>query len=78
MALIRKFFDLRTQKGSPVAHSPYIILRICSTVGQSIASISDLSEHIYLSALHLGKYDASSDISAMDLPTVLYILHIVW
>ena len=32
---------------------------ICSTVGQSIASISDLGEHIYLSASHLGKYDAS-------------------
>ena len=32
---------------------------ICSTVGQSIASISDLGKHIYLGASCLDKYDAS-------------------
>ena len=37
---------------------------ICSTVGRSIASMSDLGEHIFLGR-----------ISAMELPTVLYILH---
>ena len=53
MVLIRKFFfGLRTQKGSPVAHSPYII---CSAVGWSIASISDFGEAIYLGASCLSR-----------------------
>ena len=38
-----------------------------STVGRSIASIYDLGAHIYLGA--------SVIYLAMDLPTVLYILH---
>ena len=32
---------------------------IFSTVGRSIASISDLGEYIYIGASRLGKYDAS-------------------
>ena len=32
---------------------------ICSTVGQSIASVSDLGKYVSLSASRLGKYDAS-------------------
>ena len=32
---------------------------ICSTVGRSITSISNLGEHIYLGTLCLGKYDVS-------------------
>ena len=48
-----------------------------STVGQSIASISDLSG-IFPSALCTSVNMAPrSDISAIDLPTVLYIIHIV-
>ena len=31
---------------------------ICSMIGRSIASISDLGKHIYLGTSHLGKYDA--------------------
>lgn len=31
---------------------------ICSTVGQSIASISDLNARMYLGTFHLGKYGA--------------------
>ena len=97
MESIQKFFGLYTQKGSPVAHSPYNIILlyvapfagpddtlsplrwmsthlhhcratqgsladdfnfclniyiICSTVGRSIASISDLGEHIYLGPIY--------------------------
>ena len=46
-------------------HTTYVIY---STVGLSIASISDLGTHIYLDTSHLGR------ISAMDLPTILAIL----
>ena len=47
-----------------------------STVGRSIASISDLGEHIYLGAYRASvNMPPQSYISAMDLPTVLYILH---
>ena len=46
-----------------------------STVGQSIASISDLGS-IFPSALRASVNMAPrSDISAIDLPTVLYIIH---
>ena len=48
-----------------------------STVGRSIASISDLGG-IFPSALCTSVNMAPrSDISAIDLPTVLYIIHIV-
>ena len=86
MALLWRFFGLRThQKGLSVAHSPYDNYIICSTVGRSIASVSNLGEHIYLSACVCvcacvcTKVNMTPQlcISAMDLPTVLYILHIV-
>ena len=53
MVSLQKYFDLHTQKGSPVVHSPYNI--ICSTVGRSTASVSDLGEHIYFGASYLGR-----------------------
>ena len=57
MASIRKFFRPSHSKGLPVAHSPYNILYVAS-VGWSIASISNLGEHIYLGDSCLGKYAA--------------------
>ena len=49
---------------------------IYSTVGRSIASISDLGG-IFTSAVRaLANMVPRSYISAMDLPTVLYIIHI--
>ena len=49
-----------------------------STVGRSIASISNLGG-IFSSALRASANMAPwSNISAIDLPTVLYIIHMVW
>ena len=51
---------------------------ICSTIGQFIAFISDLGEHIYLGASHLSKYDASVGyISYGPSYCTIYISHIV-
>ena len=49
-----------------------------STVGRSIASISDLGG-IFTSVLHSSvNMVPQSNISAIDPPTVLYIIHTVW
>ena len=40
-------------------HNHQTIYIICSTEGQSIASIYNLSMHVYLGASRLGKYIAS-------------------
>ena len=50
---------VRPSHSEILAYCALTIQYICSTVGRSIASISDLGEHIYLSALHLSKYGAS-------------------
>ena len=75
MASLRKLFGLRSQKGTPVAHSPYNILYVVRQVGpQPLYTTSSL---IFTSALRASVNMAPrSYISAMDLPTVLYILHI--
>ena len=53
-----------------------VLYSIDSTVDRSIASISDLGS-IFTSVLRaLVICRLGSDISAIDLPTVLYILHI--
>ena len=57
MASIRKcFWPSHSERFACCALT--IQYNICSTVGQSIASISDLGEHIYLGASYLGKYAA--------------------
>ena len=58
-------------KGSSVVHSPYYILCTYNTVGWSIASIIQSRQYMYFGALRLESYT-----SAIDLPTILYVLHI--
>ena len=65
-----KFYKLNYTCRGTIIIVMYVIYSD-STVGRSIASIYNLSAHIYLGALRLSRIY----ISTMDLPTVLYILH---
>ena len=72
MALIWKFLSLHTQKGSLVAHSPYNILYVARLVGPQPLYLT-LASIFTFALCVVANMMPRSNISAMDLPTVLYV-----
>ena len=67
----RRFGKCFQAKGSSVTHLPYYILCIRNTLGRSIVSISNFGGIFILALVNMPPRVIY--ISAIDLPTILYI-----